>query len=1073
MAQVLGALLIFTLVPLIGALPITGWIVRALTGKQLKKLGTGNVSVSAAFYHGGTVAGVLSVVAEASKGVSAVLLARYFFGTDAVWPVLSLMFLVMGRYWGSQGAGTTNIAWGFFVYDPVVAGFTLLISMIGFTLLRMKQQGKLFVLVLMPVLTALFHPTDGMRVLTVACLSGVVAWIYHKIPDDLEMAAVESNGQSRRMFRFFQGDRALPSLTTLLSADKVGTKAATLSQLYAWGYPVAPGYVLPAGDDPTALISTVFPHASLRPNAHEPTPDTTTLNRKGSYKRKRKKERTGITVVARSSAIGEDTLTASAAGQYVSVTEITSPEALDQAITVCLNAYNAPSAVRYRQDRNIPEGKMNVLVQPHIFGEFSGVAFSRDPVTHIGDTVVVEALPGDASQVVSGQITPERYQVSVSGLAEDGDWQMPAETDLPIRGIGSAPKELIQQVAYLARHIENSFHGIPQDIEWSFDGEQLWVLQSRPVTTLMPIWTRKIAAEVIPGVIRPLTWSINQPLTCGVWGDLFITVLKDKTAGLDFAQTATLHYARAYFNATLLGDIFTRMGLPPDSLEFLTRGTKFQKPPLLTTLRNLPGLWRLWQQENSVARRFADVNQQTFAPALAQWQAEPITALSESEITARIEAILELLEQSTYFNILAPLSLALRQAVLKIDLAELDSRQNPEIRALEELKTIAEQLRTSSLGKAIAPKRPKLSTDPGTATDAQPINSSAALFAALSEHPEGHLIFDQLDRFLEQYGYLSEVATDISVPTWKESPQPVRELLTQFLLQPEPAKQKSTEPESTEPDSKEIDDKDADSEETGQKDKRRAAKKSPDWKIRHLQARLNLKGQVAEVYDRLMATLRGCFVELESRWLSAAQLEAQGDIFFLTWPEIQSQLADPIPTSELRLKIHAEKAQWHRQSAHRVPYLIYGQNTPTGIVEPATLSPAYAGLLNSGTANADAPSTGPFGSGPLNAGTLKGIGASAGRVEGTVQVLETLTDAMTNIDAQTILVVPYTDAGWSPLLARIGGLIAEVGGQLSHGAIVAREYGIPAVMDVTDATHKLTTGQRVRIDGQQGTIEIL
>ncbi len=71
------------------------------------------------------------------------------------------------------------------------------------------------------------------------------------------------------------------------------------------------------------------------------------------------------------------------------------------------------------------------------------------------------------------------------------------------------------------------------------------------------------------------------------------------------------------------------------------------------------------------------------------------------------------------------------------------------------------------------------------------------------------------------------------------------------------------------------------------------------------------------------------------------------------------------------------------------------------------------------------------------------------------------------------MVVPYTDAGWSPLLARIGGLIAEVGGQLSHGAIIAREYGIPAVMDVADATHRLTTGQRVRIDGQRGTIEIL
>ena len=103
---------------------------------------------------------------------------------------------------------------------------------------------------------------------------------------------------------------------------------------------------------------------------------------------------------------------------------------------------------------------------------------------------------------------------------------------------------------------------------------------------------------------------------------------------------------------------------------------------------------------------------------------------------------------------------------------------------------------------------------------------------------------------------------------------------------------------------------------------------------------------------------------------------------------------------------------------------------------------------------------------------LTGIGASPGTLEGEVQVLTTL-DTTVPINQNTILVVPYTDAGWAPLLANLGGLIAEVGGQLSHGAIVAREYGIPAVMDVADVTRRLHTGQRVRIDGQQGTVEIL
>jgi pyruvate,water dikinase len=89
-----------------------------------------------------------------------------------------------------------------------------------------------------------------------------------------------------------------------------------------------------------------------------------------------------------------------------------------------------------------------------------------------------------------------------------------------------------------------------------------------------------------------------------------------------------------------------------------------------------------------------------------------------------------------------------------------------------------------------------------------------------------------------------------------------------------------------------------------------------------------------------------------------------------------------------------------------------------------------------------------------------------------VRILRNL-QAVGNIDRQTILVVPYTDSGWAPLLARAGGLIAEVGGRLSHGAIVAREYGIPAVMDIQNATQLFRDGQRVRIDGQLGVVEVL
>jgi glycerol-3-phosphate acyltransferase PlsY len=177
LTQVWGALLIFVLSPLVGGLPLTGWVTRWVSGKRLSQVGTGNVGVSAAFYHGGKVAGILAVLLEAAKGISVVLLARYYFPADPVWEILALIGLVMGRYWFAKGAGTTNVVWGFVVHDWVTSLLTWLISGLGFTIFRERRQGRLLVLVLLPILTALRHPNDGPLVLAVACLGGLIAWI--------------------------------------------------------------------------------------------------------------------------------------------------------------------------------------------------------------------------------------------------------------------------------------------------------------------------------------------------------------------------------------------------------------------------------------------------------------------------------------------------------------------------------------------------------------------------------------------------------------------------------------------------------------------------------------------------------------------------------------------------------------------------------------------------------------------------------------------------------------------------------------------------------------------------------
>lgn len=980
---------------LLGGIPLISWITSGLTGRRLEELGTGNISVSAAFYHGGRMVGILAVCSEAFKGIGAVLLARYFFPTAPALELMALIILVIGRYWMGKGAGTTNVVWGFVVHDLKAVLLIFLIGGISFTIFRDRTSGRIGILILFPLILALLHPNNLARIVMAICLGLLMAWIYQQIPDDLDLPPESAKVESQNMFRFFRGDNAVISLDDVLDSRKVGQKAATLSQLKRWGYSVPTGWVLPPGDDAQPLIQ-YLPISESEP------------------------------LVVRSSAIGEDSESSSAAGQYLSILNVTNPLELREAITQVLASYNQASATQYRRDftaSNSNEGgelsdrAMAVLIQKQIKGVFSGVAFSRDPISQAGDAVVIEGLPGDATRVVSGRVTPEQYRVylrlevrgeRLEGNGEEGeDEKLPPTTQInsklktatpQIEGSGDLPPALIEKVAILARELEDRYHGIPQDIEWSYDGEKLWLLQTRPITTLQPIWTRKIAAEVIPGLIRNLTWSINRPLTCGVWGEIFTLVLGKEAQGIDFKEMATLHYSRAYFNATMLGDIFRRMGLPPESLEFLTRGAKFSKPPLSSTLQNIPGLIRLLGKEWNLDKEFELDEEKLFKPTIKELRSKPAAELSPEAILERIEVILTVLKRATYYSILAPLSMSFRQGLLKVKDSELDNSKTPEVASLRSLSKLAVNAQHFLNLKEIA------------------CENSAFLFATLAENPDGDSILQQFNEFLERYGYLSEVATDIAIPRWQEDPQSVRQLFSQFICQPPPIT---------------------------------AQLKHQRWQGEVVQVRLNLKGRVTEIYSKLLAQLRWSFVALETAWRESGLLSESGDIFFLEFGEIKDLVADTDRrlTGELPQIIQQRriKLEEHRQLTN-IPPLVYGN-------PPATSFAISIPLETSGR-------------------RLAGIGASSGQVEGWIKILTNL-QTIPEIDRQTILVVPYTDSGWAPLLARAGGLIAEVGGRLSHGAIVAREYGIPAVMDIHNATHLFRNGQRVWLDGQLGIVEIL
>ncbi|MGK7890205.1 MAG: glycerol-3-phosphate acyltransferase [Leptolyngbyaceae cyanobacterium] len=999
----------------LGSLPLIEWATFGLTGKRLSRMGTGNVSVSAAFYHGGTIAGVTAVLLEMFRGISVVLLARSLFPNESYWEVLALIPVVVGRYWCHRGAGVTNVVWGYVAHDWRIAFYVALIGGIGFTLIREKTKGRWFVLGLVPLITALVYPHAAEELGASVLLCLILALIYQAIPDDLDLSTDSVNPESKKMFSFFRGDRAFPNLNQSLAVDQVGQKAATLAELNRAGYPVPMGWVIPAGDDPEGLVQ------SLQFEPEKP-------------------------YIVRSSAIGEDSDSASAAGQYISISNLTTPCGMRSAIVQCQQSYTGRTAVAYRRDRQLPDTAMAVLVQRQIKGVFSGVVFSRDPITRQGDAVVIEALPGGANKVVSGRHTPEQYRVFIPtdgvefGRNDDqtAQWRIPEDQTFPMELVGKKegetgeiPPRLLQHVAYLVRHIEDHYHGIPQDMEWSYDGHSLWVLQSRPITTLVPIWTRKIAAEVIPGFIRPLTWSINRPLTCGVWGEIFTLVLGEKAAAaFDFQQTATLHHSVAYFNASLLGQIFRQMGLPGESLEFLTRGAKFKRPSLSATLTQIPGLLRLLRREWSLVKDFERDRHHHFTPGLTQLAQQDLPGLSESELLSRIEKILTLLQTATYYSILAPLGAALRQAIAKPDPAALDQSQSPEVASLRAIRQLAEEL--SALIQSL---------DNAPSSDTLQQWEWDDLKNYLDSHPEGEAILTQLEELLHTYGYLSDVATDIAVPTWRDDPRPVQGLLLQSLKQSVNPSTPSV-PTPVPP-----------------------GRSAPRW----LQRRVELKGQVSQDYSRLLAELRWTFLELERRWIRADVLLKPGDIFFLILDDIRQHIQTAATESEkteaieplhqpnpqsihqhlhqpLHQSIHQRQDQWQQDQTVAVPpYLVYGNEPVRAIAMPM---PTFAQQQS-----------------------YQGIGASPGQVTGPVMILTNLQNYAT-IPPGTIIVVPYTDAGWAPVLTQASGIIAEEGGSLSHGAIIAREYGIPAVMNVANSTQLFQSGQMVHLDGTTGRITV-
>ncbi|CAM3701606.1 PEP/pyruvate-binding domain-containing protein [Smaragdicoccus niigatensis] len=772
-----------------------------------------------------------------------------------------------------------------------------------------------------------------------------------------------------------------------------------------------------------------------------------------------------IPVAVRSSATAEDLPTASFAGQQDTFLNVVGAENVLDAVRRCWSSLWTDRAVSYRETVGIDHSavRLAVVVQQMVDAKVAGVLFTADPVTGRRTYSVIDASPGLGESVVSGAVNPDHFVVADGGDIVDrrlGDKKvvvraLPGGGTETVTGVGVTEPALddvtVRELALLGRQVEAHF-GAPQDIEWALDGDGcLWLTQSRPITTLypVPVSTRPgprvfFNGSLAQGLTRPIT-----PMGLSAFRAIAATPAREVFGipGVDpllgppaFLPTG----ARAFIDITaavrsrpgralairMLGVMEARsaavlrdLGAEPEfaigkgTVAPFLRGVaramvKYRVPILVAKSLAKPEAGRA-----QVAKIGRDLRSHLVIPASATAQ-------------ERLDHVQEVL--SGAFPILprtGPVAFAgflAFAAARKFVGSGLDGVEWHEVmRSLPHNSTTEMDLTLWRLAT-------RLREDPESARalhDGEPAELAAKYLRG--ELPT--IAQEELRAFLREHGHRAIAEIDVGMPRWRDDPTYVLGVLANYLRLDDPER---------EPDA--LFSRGAAAAEAAVADV--VARVQSRSKVRARAVRFalgrvrELAGMREEHKDLLILLLAHVREQLGLVGRALAErdlLEEADDVFFLELVEVRAALAG----ADHRAAVAARREEYARELKRRhVPRVLLSDGT-----EPEAVAAA-----------------------PLAGDGLIGTPASAGTVTARARVV--LDPVGAYLEPGEILVAPSTDPGWTPLFLTAGGLVMEMGGANSHGAVVAREYGIPAVVGAADATRRIETGQEITVDGASGLV---
>jgi rifampicin phosphotransferase len=751
----------------------------------------------------------------------------------------------------------------------------------------------------------------------------------------------------------------------------------------------------------------------------------------------------------RSSATAEDLPHASFAGQQDTYLNIIGTEAILQHISKCWASLFTDRAVIYRMQNGFDHRQvsLSVIVQRMVFPQASGVLFTADPITSNRKILSIDASFGLGEALVSGLVSPDCYKVQEDNIV---DKRIEAKK-LAIYGLkkgGTETKQIapdqqktqtltehqILQLARIGRQIE-AYFGSPQDIEWCLVDDTFYIVQSRPITTIYPIPEANDQENHVYVSVGHQQMMTDPMSPLGLSFYLLTTPAPMRTAGGRLFVDVTSMLASPISREKLVNTLGHSEPLIKDALLTVVERGDFIKSVPIDVKAPSPN-------RNNTDRLAEIENHHSIVSDLIKSSQTSIEELKQNIQTKSgtdlLDFILQDIQQLKRI-LFDPQSSAVIMAAFNASswINEKVNKWLGEKNAADTLSLSVPNNITSEMGLALLDVADVIRPYPEVISYLQQVKDDNFL-DDLVKFDGGKATQDAIIAYLNKYGMRCAGEIDIANTRWSEKPTTLVPMILNNIKTYEPgAANRKFE-----------------------QGRQEALKKEQE--LLHRLKHLPDGEQKAEETKRMISTLRNFigyreypkygminryFVYKQALLKEAEQLiqnkliSEKEDIYYLTFEELH----EVVGTNKLDYQIISQRKD---------EYNFFEKLTPPRVI----------------TSDGEI-ITGQYKRENLPAQAIVGLPVSSGVIEGRARVILNMEDA--DIEDGDILVTSFTDPGWTPLFVSIKGLVTEVGGLMTHGAVIAREYGLPAVVGVENATKLIIDGQRIRVNGTDGYIEIV